>query len=126
MTDSTEPDRSQGTPSRRRAIDPALREELRERVLAPETRRQAGRQGKATHGAPGGEGMTIEDFPALAREQWASSRDALREGTYQPSPPRAAHGDSQASGEGDAVARDSHRRGADYPASECARVGTAL
>jgi hypothetical protein len=36
MTDSTQTDLKQGTPSRRTAMDPALRDELMERVLAAE------------------------------------------------------------------------------------------
>jgi retron-type reverse transcriptase len=32
--------------------------------------------------------MTIEDFPAFAREHWASIRQAVRDETYQPSPVR--------------------------------------
>jgi RNA-directed DNA polymerase len=69
-------------------MDPALREDLRERVLASENLRQAWRQVKANRGAPGVEGMTIGDFPAFAREHWASIRPALQDETYQPSPVR--------------------------------------
>jgi RNA-directed DNA polymerase len=43
---------------------------------------------KANHGAPGVDGMTIEEFPAFAREHWPSIRQALRDETYQPSPVR--------------------------------------
>jgi RNA-directed DNA polymerase len=32
--------------------------------------------------------MTIEEFPAFAREHWANIRQARRDGTYQPSPVR--------------------------------------
>src|SRR5262245_7222526 len=59
-----------------------------ERVLAPENLRNAWRQVKANHGAPGIDGMTIEDFPAFAREHWARIRQAIRDETYQPSPVR--------------------------------------
>jgi RNA-directed DNA polymerase len=58
------------------------------RVLTPENRRQAGPQGKANQGAPGGEGRTGEDFPACARAHWASIRQALRDETSQPAPVR--------------------------------------
>ncbi len=74
--------------SRRRAIDPALSEHLMERVLVPENLRKAWCQVKANHGAPGVDGMTVEDFPAFAREHWASIRQALRDETYQPAPVR--------------------------------------
>jgi RNA-directed DNA polymerase len=59
-----------------------------EQVLASENLRKAWHQVKANHGAPGVDGMTIEDFPAFAREHWPSIRQALREETYQPSPVR--------------------------------------
>jgi len=49
-------------------IDPALSENLMERVLAPENLRKAWYQVKANHGAPGIDGMTSEDFPTFARE----------------------------------------------------------
>jgi RNA-directed DNA polymerase len=88
MADATKTDLRKGTASRRIAIDPALSEDLLERVLAPENLRQAWRQVKANHGAPGVEGMTIEDFPAVARGHWPRIRQALRDETYQPAPVR--------------------------------------
>jgi RNA-directed DNA polymerase len=88
MTDSTKTDLKQVTASRRRGMDPALSEDLLERVLAPENLHNAWRQVKANHGAPGVDGMTIEDFPAFAREHWPSIRQALRDETYQPAPVR--------------------------------------
>jgi RNA-directed DNA polymerase len=88
MTDSTKTDLKQVTASRRRAMDPALSADLLERVLIPENLRKAWSQVKANHGAPGVDGMTIEDFPAFAREHWPSIRQALRDETYQPSPVR--------------------------------------
>jgi len=59
-----------------------------EGILAPENLRQAWHQGKATHGAPGGEGRTSAECPALAREHWARSRQAVRDDPYQPAPAR--------------------------------------
>jgi RNA-directed DNA polymerase len=88
MTDSTKTDLKQVTALRRQAIDPALSEDLLERGLTPENLRKAWHQVKANHGAPGVEGMTIEDFPAFAREHWPRIRQALRDETYQPSPVR--------------------------------------
>ena len=76
------------TASRRPVIDPALSEDLLERVLASENLRKAWHRVKANHGAPGVDGMTIEDFPTFAREQWPSIRQVVRDETYQPSPVR--------------------------------------
>src|SRR5229473_6947135 len=88
MADSTKTDLSKVTASRRPVMDPALSDDLMERVLASENLRNAWRQVKANHGAPGIDGMTIEDFPAFAREHWANIRQAIRDETYQPSPVR--------------------------------------
>jgi RNA-directed DNA polymerase len=88
MTDSTKTDLRQATASRRPVIDPALSEDLLERVLTPENLRKAWQQVKANHGAPGVDGMTVEDFPAFAREHWPRIRQALRDETYQPAPVR--------------------------------------
>jgi RNA-directed DNA polymerase len=88
MTDSTKTDLKQVTASRRRSMDPALSDDLMERVLAPENLRTAWRQVKANHGAPGVDGMTVEDFPAFAREHWPRIRQALQDETYQPAPVR--------------------------------------
>jgi RNA-directed DNA polymerase len=58
------------------------------RILTPENLRNAWPQVKANQGAPGVDGMTVEDFPAFAREHWPSIRQALRDETYHPSPVR--------------------------------------
>jgi RNA-directed DNA polymerase len=88
MNDSTKPGPRTATPSRRPVMAPALREDLLERVLASENLRKAGRQVKAHQGAPGVEGMTVEDFPAFARAHGPRIRQALRDETDQPSPVR--------------------------------------
>ena len=44
--------------------------------------------GKANHGAPGIDGMTIEAFPEYLREHWKAVRESILSGTYQPSPVR--------------------------------------
>jgi len=48
----------------------------------------AWKQVKANKGAPGIDGMTINDFPAFAREHWERIRSQLSEGTYAPAPVR--------------------------------------
>ena len=44
----------------------------------------AWKQVKANKGAPGVDGMTIDEFPAFARENWERIRSQLSEGTYHP------------------------------------------
>src|SRR5215210_6674155 len=90
MADSTKTDLKRVTASRRVSINPALSDDLMERVLVPENLRNAWHQVKANYGAPGVDGMTIEDFPAFVREHWPSIRQAVRDETYQPSPVRRA------------------------------------
>ena len=48
----------------------------------------AWKQVKANKGAPGVDGMTIDDFPAFAREHWERIRSQLSKGTYHPAPVR--------------------------------------
>ena len=65
------PNPSGGDALRRDAVQPALHDDRMERV-------------KANQGAPGIDGMRVEDFAGLARSHWADIRQALRDGTYQP------------------------------------------
>jgi len=58
--------------------------ELLEDVLASDNLAQAWKRVKANKGAPGIDGMTIEDFPAHARAHWPTIRQQIREGRYQP------------------------------------------
>jgi RNA-directed DNA polymerase len=43
---------------------------------------------KANRGAPGIDGMSIDEFAAFGRENWPSIRKALLDGSYRPSPTR--------------------------------------
>jgi len=77
-----------GAGARRSDTQPALHVELMEQVVGSENMRRAWRQVKANKGAPGIDGMRIEDFPAYAREHWSTIRDRLIDGTYRPQPVR--------------------------------------
>ena len=61
-------------------------ERLLERILSKENVARAWKRVKANHGAPGIDGITIEQFPDHTRELWASIRQSLLSGTYQPLP----------------------------------------
>ncbi len=73
---------------RRDAMQPALHEDLMERVLDSENVRRAWKRVKANKGAPGVDGMGIEDFAEFARSSWPEIRQALCDGSYQPQPVR--------------------------------------
>lgn len=57
-----------------------------EEILEPENIAQAWKRVKANKGAPGIDGMTVEDFPAFARSHWPRIATAIREGNYRPAP----------------------------------------
>jgi RNA-directed DNA polymerase len=61
---------------------------MMEYVLASESLHAAWRRVKANAGALGSDGMTVDAFPAFAREHWVRMRSALMSGTYRPAPMR--------------------------------------
>ncbi|MFW2134643.1 group II intron reverse transcriptase/maturase, partial [Ectothiorhodospira haloalkaliphila] len=65
-----------------------MHDDLMERGLASENMRRAWKRVKANRGAPGVDGMHIEDFPEFARSNLPVIRQALRDGTYRPQPVR--------------------------------------
>jgi len=58
--------------------------ELLEDVLTSDNLAQAWKRVKANKGAPGIDGVTIEDFPDHARAHWPAVRQQIKEGRYQP------------------------------------------
>jgi RNA-directed DNA polymerase len=70
----------------------ALKENLMVQVLARENLQRAWRQVRVNHGAPGIDGMTVEQFPDFVKSpQWATVREELEAGTYQPQPVRRVY-----------------------------------
>lgn len=61
-----------------------------EEILEPENLARAWKRVKANKGAPGIDGMTVEAFPAFAREHWPRVATAIREGNYRPAPVKRA------------------------------------
>jgi RNA-directed DNA polymerase len=71
----------------RRAVEvPFSKNHLLERILSAENIRRAWKQVRANKGAPGIDGVTVEQFPDTFRELWPKIRSSLFEGTYTPSP----------------------------------------
>ena len=77
-----------GAGARHRLTQPALHDDLMQAVVAPANMRRAWARVKANKGAPGIDGMPIEDFPAFARAHWSAIRQALLDGSYRPQPVR--------------------------------------
>lgn len=67
--------------------EPAL-DNLMERILERNNVQQAWLRVRSNRGAPGSDGMSLEDFPDYAREHWSKIRQSLRNGSYQPRPVR--------------------------------------
>ncbi len=65
---------------------PALESNLLERILAPENLRVAWKQVRRNKGAPGVDGISIEEYPQWLKPRWEKMRRALVEGYYQPRP----------------------------------------
>jgi RNA-directed DNA polymerase len=62
--------------------------ELLERVLEPQNLRRARHQVRRHQGAPGIDGMTVDDLEEHVKTHWPTIRAALVEGTYVPQPVR--------------------------------------
>jgi RNA-directed DNA polymerase len=71
----------------KRAVEvPFSKNHLLERILSAENIRRAWKQVRANKGAPGIDGVTVEQFPDAFCELWPKIRSDLFEGTYAPSP----------------------------------------
>jgi RNA-directed DNA polymerase len=72
------------------ALDPAraLTERLMEEVCQPDNLNQAYRRVKANRGAPGVDGMTIDDLPTWVAAHKQEFLAALLDGSYEPQPVR--------------------------------------
>ena len=55
-----------------------------EAVLASDNLARAWQRVKSNKGAPGIDGVTIEDWPAHARAHWTALREQIRDGRYRP------------------------------------------
>ncbi len=73
---------------RRGLMQPALHDDLMARILDSGNLQRAWKRVKANRGAPGIDGMTVEDFPEFAHTHWPKIRQALLDGSYTPQPVR--------------------------------------
>ena len=61
---------------------------LLEEVLRRENLRRAYQRVRSNGGAPGVDGMTVQELPAYIQREWPRIREQLLSGTYQPQPVR--------------------------------------
>lgn len=61
---------------------------LMEAILESRNLRRALQRVQSNAGAPGVDGVTVENFPEQLRDRWPRIADALRAGTYRPAPVR--------------------------------------
>jgi RNA-directed DNA polymerase len=76
-----------GDPVWRADRKPAL-DNLMARILTRDNVQQAWERVKSNRGAPGSDGMSLEDLPTYARAHWSEIRQSLLDGSYQPRPVR--------------------------------------
>jgi group II intron reverse transcriptase/maturase len=85
---STPAERSGRPAHSEEAVIPGLEVSVWEQMLSPENLGRAPWRVRANAGAPGVDGMTMEELVPWLREHWAPVRQALDAGTYRPSPVR--------------------------------------
>jgi len=84
-----EPQRGQSVPAdmKKTTLDP-VSENLMEQIVDERNMERAWKKVKANRGAPGPDGVTLDEFFQTFRDQWPIVRQQLLDGTYEPSPAR--------------------------------------
>jgi len=84
-----EPQRGQSEPAamKKTALD-LVSENLMEQIVDERNMERAWKNVKANRGAPGPDGVTLDEFFETFPGQWPTVRQQLLDGTYEPSPAR--------------------------------------
>ncbi len=69
-----------------RPESPAVSEPFMEAIVERDNLRKALAQVRRNKGAPGIDGMTVDDLPLYLKDHWPSIRNQLLDGTYKPQP----------------------------------------
>lgn len=77
---------SESSTAKRDPEHPAAFEKLMEEICDRKNLEEALRRVRANKGAPGVDGMTVDDLVAHLKEHWPTIREQLLQGTYQPLP----------------------------------------
>jgi len=72
----------------RETESPAVNERRMEEVCADDNVKKALKRVRSNKGAPGVDGMTVDELPAHLKENWPGIREQLLNGTYKPQPVR--------------------------------------
>ena len=75
-----------GVLNRRYMEEPASSLNLLECILSNDNIKEAWKQVRTNKGAPGIDGITVEEFPYAFRECWSDIRSSILAGKYKPSP----------------------------------------
>lgn len=75
-----------GVCNRRCMEEPVSDSQLLDRILSTENVHNAWKRVRANKGAPGVDGITVEEFPDAFCEHWSEIRSDILEGSYTPSP----------------------------------------
>jgi len=70
----------------RAAESRAADEQLMEQVVSPENAQAALKRVRSNRGAPGVDGMTVDELPGWLRGNWPALRAGLLDGSYRPQP----------------------------------------
>ena len=77
-----------GAGDRRGLTQPALHDNLMEAVLSPANMKRAWRRVKSNRGAPGIDGMSVDELPEHLVHHWADIKADILAGRYRPQPVR--------------------------------------
>ena len=75
---------SGGVDVRRALAQPSLQDDLMVRIVDTQNVRRAWKRVKSNKGAPGIDGVSVDDFADVVRPEWPAIRQALLDGTYRP------------------------------------------
>ncbi len=79
---------TEADPASPRPQSPAASEPCMATIVERDNLRKALAQVRRNKGAPGVDGMTVDDLPLYLKEHWPSIRNQLLDGTYRPQPVR--------------------------------------
>jgi RNA-directed DNA polymerase len=86
MSSTTVSNQPRGAECRRLSDQLSFDENLLERILSRENLYEAFRRVKSNKGAPGVDGITVQEFREWVDPLWSGIFQSLRDGTYKPSP----------------------------------------